>query len=128
MNLSKKAFEKELDELLVSISNNIDEPKKDEFELKDLLSAAIGSQAAQDMLKVINKHNIAEGGDELPDVIKALKEAAQEKAAEKRERLLERAVAVGHARGDFDEYNDDELEEYVPKRVRLFEKLVNLLL
>ena len=239
MGLNEEEFEKELDELLVCVSNNINKPLK-KFTPQDLLSAAIDSQAAKNMRDLINENKIAEDEDELPfEVIQALKEAheahemqrildeqrkqqlrkeltdlgwkpppsyknrdygipvlkrmlkkmkkrrkkllndletlgyafflfffdierhtneelekivkeakvkaaakvkaeekaaakvkateekAAVKAAEKRERLLIRAVAVGHPRGDFDDYNNDDLEDFVKEYVAKREKLLN---
>jgi len=56
--------------------------------------------------------------------VKATEEKAAVKAAEKRERLLIRAVAVGHPRGDFDDYNNDDLEDFVKEYVAKREKLL----
>ena len=99
MDLSKEELEKELDELLVSLSNNIDEPAKAEFKLRDLLSAAIGSRAAMNMLKVINDHNIAQDGvDPGMDVIHDLKVALEKQRIldeERKAQLLKELAETG---------------------------------
>ena len=75
MNLSSEEEKKEVDEVLVSASNNI---SGKECTPQHLLSAAIFSRDAVNMRNLINNNNIAEGEDDIAeDVMKALIEARQ---------------------------------------------------
>ena len=75
MNLSSEEEKKEVDEVLVSASNNI---SGKECTPQHLLSAAIFSRDAVNMRNLINNNNIAEGEDDIvEDVMKALIEARQ---------------------------------------------------
>ena len=91
-NIISENFIKELDNILVSASNNIDELKnKSKVTLRNLLSAVIGSKAAQNMMYWIKDRTDSPDFAEVEaDVVELLEKAIAQQILENKTKAEEK--------------------------------------